>query len=163
MWRIYLLTNKVSIIACKICSKLLWYSSSISIFFWSSYEVKFSLLEEESKCGIFQMAYLIKKSKQCIFMSFYITPFHPPWLLFIYFIYSFLAVLGLHCCAWVFPSCCGERGYSSLRCTGFSLWWLLLLWSMGSGHAVFRVIARGLSSCGSWALERRLSSCGARA
>ena len=25
------------------------------------------------------------------------------------------------------------------------------------------VVARGLSSCGSWALERRLSSCGARA
>ena len=25
------------------------------------------------------------------------------------------------------------------------------------------VVARGLSSCGSWALERRLSSCGTRA
>ena len=45
-------------------------------------------------------------------------------------------------------------GYSSLRCAGFSLWWLLLLWSTGSRHA-------GFSSCGSWALERRLSSCGA--
>ena len=32
-------------------------------------------------------------------------------------------------------------GYSSLRCAGFSLWWLLLLWSMGSRHA-------GSSSCG---------------
>ena len=28
---------------------------------------------------------------------------------FIYFIYLFLAVLGLHCCAWTFSSC-GERG-----------------------------------------------------
>ena len=28
---------------------------------------------------------------------------------FIYFIYIFLAVLGLHCCAWAFSSC-GERG-----------------------------------------------------
>ena len=42
-------------------------------------------------------------------------------------------------------------GYSSLRCAGFSLRWLLLLWSVGMG---FR-------SCGCRALERRLSSCGA--
>ena len=47
-------------------------------------------------------------------------------------------------------------GYSLLRCVGFSLWWLLLLQSMGSRHASF-------SSCGLWALECRLSSCGARA
>ena len=35
---------------------------------------------------------------------------------------------------------------------------LQLLWLSGSV-----VVAHGLSSCGSWALERRLSSCGARA
>ena len=34
--------------------------------------------------------------------------------------------------------------YSSLRCMGFSLQWLLLLWSMGSRHM-------GFSSCGTWA------------
>ena len=45
-------------------------------------------------------------------------------------------------------------GYSSLQCAGFSLQWLLLLRSMGSRCADF-------SSCGSRALERRLSSCGA--
>ena len=45
-------------------------------------------------------------------------------------------------------------GYSSLRCAGFSLWWLLWLQSMGTRHA-------GFSSCGSRALECRLSSCGA--
>ena len=28
---------------------------------------------------------------------------------FIYFIYLFLAALGLHCCVWAFSSC-GERG-----------------------------------------------------
>ena len=49
-----------------------------------------------------------------------------------------------------------SRGYSSLRCAGFSLRWLLLLWSTGSRRV-------GFSSCGSWALECRLSSCGARA
>ena len=44
---------------------------------------------------------------------------------------------------------------SLLWCVGFSLWWLLLLRSTGSRHA-------GFSSCGSWALEHRLSSCGAQ-
>ena len=33
----------------------------------------------------------------------------------------------------------------------------------GSRHASSVVVARGLGSCGSWALERRLSSCGAQA
>ena len=68
---------------------------------------------------------------------------------FIKFIY-FLAVLGLHCCARAFSSC------GKWPCVGFSLWWLLLLWNMGSRHV-------GFSSCGLWALEHRLSSCGTRA
>ena len=42
-----------------------------------------------------------------------------------------------------------------LWCVGFSLQWLLLLQTSGSR-------ARGLSSCGSRALEHRLSSCGTR-
>ena len=37
-----------------------------------------------------------------------------------------------------------SRGYSSLRCAGFSLRWLLLLWSTGSRRV-------GFSSCGTWA------------
>ena len=56
-----------------------------------------------------------------------------------------------------------SRGYSSLGCMVFSLWWLLLLQSTGSRCAASVVLARGLSSCGSRALERRLSSCSARA
>ena len=35
-------------------------------------------------------------------------------------------------------------GYSSLRCAGLSLQWLLLLWSTGYRHV-------GFSSCGAWA------------
>ena len=63
---------------------------------------------------------------------------------------------------WVFVAAHGlslvavSGGYSLLRCTGFSLQWLLLLWSTGSRLT-------GFSSCGSRALERRLSSCGTRA
>ena len=73
-------------------------------------------------------------------------------LLFIYYFW-------LH---WVFVAACGlslvaaSGGYSSLRCVGFSLPWLLLLRSTGSRRM-------GFSSCGAWALEHRLSSCGARA
>ena len=45
-----------------------------------------------------------------------------------------------------------SRGYTLLQCAGFSLWWLLLLQSMGSRHAGFSncgtrasvVVARGL-------------------
>ena len=71
--------------------------------------------------------------------------------LFIYFwlCWVFVAVHGL-------SPVSASRGYSSLQCEGFSLRWLLLLWSMGS-----RCV--GFSSCGKWALERRLSSCGAQA
>ena len=70
-------------------------------------------------------------------------------------IYLFYFYFWLH---WVFVAARGlslvtaSGGYSSLRCVGFSLRWLLLLRSTGSRHA-------GFSSCGSRALEHRLSSC----
>ena len=71
--------------------------------------------------------------------------------LFIYFwlCWVFVAARGL-------PLVAASRGYSSLRCAGCSLRWLLLLQSTGCRRA-------GFSRCGSRALERRLSSCGARA
>ena len=60
--------------------------------------------------------------------------------------YLFLAALGLRCGAWASHcggfSCCGER-------------------ALGTQASV--IVARAFSSCGSWALERQLSSCGARA
>ena len=65
---------------------------------------------------------------------------------------------------WVFVAACGlslvatSGGYSSLWCTGFSY---CGAWALGVQASV--VVARGLSSCGSRALQRRLSSCGARA
>ena len=62
-------------------------------------------------------------------------------------------VMGLHFCMG-FSLVLVRWGYSSLPCTGFSLWWLLL-WSMSSRHM-------GSSSCGSPALGHRLSSCGHR-
>ena len=67
---------------------------------------------------------------------------------FILFIYFWLR--------WVFVAACGlslvavSGGFSCCRA-----------WALGVRASV--VVACGLSSGGSWALERRLSSCGARA
>ena len=74
-----------------------------------------------------------------------------------HFIYLFMAVLGLRCCVGArffcgfFPSF--EVQGAALERAGFSLRWLLLLgsWALGS---------HSFSSCGSWAPERRLNSCG---
>ena len=61
--------------------------------------------------------------------------------------FFFLIYFWLH---WVFVAACGlslvaaSGGYSSLRCTGFSLRWLLLLWSTGSRRTDSVVVARGL-------------------
>ena len=71
--------------------------------------------------------------------------------LFIYFWLRWVSVVALG-----LPLVAASGGCSSLRCAGFSLRWLLLSRSTGSRHA-------GYSRCGSRALERRLSSCGARA
>ena len=62
---------------------------------------------------------------------------------FIYFIYLFLAVLGLPC------------GVRASHSSGFSCGRARAL---GAWASV--VVARGLSSCGSLALERRLRNCG---
>ena len=85
------------------------------------------------------------------------------------FIYLFVCLFIYLRLRWVFVAVRGLSlaveggGYSSLRCIGVSLWWLLLLQSMGSRahglqqlrHTGSVVVARGL--------ERRLSSCGAQA
>ena len=72
-----------------------------------------------------------------------------------FFVFCFSFNFWLH---WVFVAACGlslvaaNGVYSLLRWVGFTLWWLLLLRSTGSRFM-------GFSSCGSRALERRLSSC----
>ena len=66
---------------------------------------------------------------------------------FFEFFFSLFIYFWLH---WIFVAACrlslvaASRGYSSLRCVGFSLWWLLLLQNTGS-----RCV--GFSSCGTWA------------
>ena len=67
-----------------------------------------------------------------------------------FFFFNYLLILA----ALVFVAVCrlslvaASGGYSSLRCTGFSLLWLLLLQSTGSRRA-------GFSSCSTWAQQLR--------
>ena len=84
-------------------------------------------------------------------LAFFFFKYNPSLYKFIYF---WLCWVIVDACRLSLDAASG--GYSSLRCAGFSLRWLLLLWSTGS-----RCV--GFSSCGSRAPERRLSSCGARA
>ena len=72
-------------------------------------------------------------------ISNYLSFFKKIIYLFIYFwlCWVFVAARGLSLVV-------ASAGYSSLRCEGFSLRWLLLLRSTGSRHA-------GFSSCRTWA------------
>ena len=78
-----------------------------------------------------------------------------------FFFNLFLAALGICCCVRAFFSC-GERGllfvavHRLLIVVAFLCWGA---WALGTWASV--VAARGLSSCGSWAVEHRLSHCGA--
>ena len=82
--------------------------------------------------------------EQPLFLSWYLS-FHKHFCLFVCFYFYF----WLH---WVFVAAHGlsliaaSGGYSSLRCMGFSLRWLLLLQSTGSRCA-------GFSSCNTWAQQ----------
>ena len=74
----------------------------------------------------------------------------PSQVLFLFPIYLFIYLFIYFWLHWVFIAVRGlslvvvSRGHSSLQCVGFSLWWLLLLWSTGPKHL-------GFSSCGMWA------------
>ena len=78
------------------------------------------------------------------------------------FIYLFMATTVLHCYRQAFSSC-GEQGLLSSSsaqaslCSGFSCCRAQVL-----GEWVSVLVAQGLSSCSSRALEHRLSSCDAQ-
>ena len=63
-------------------------------------------------------------------------------------IYLFLTILDLCFCIGLSLVVTSED-YSPLWCTGFLLWWLLLLQSMGSRHTGFHSYILWLSSCSS--------------
>ena len=65
----------------------------------------------------------------------------------LFIIYIFLAVLGLHCCAWAFSSC-DLQGL--LQCMGSTLLCLLLLGVWALGPQASAAVVCGLSSCAAW-------------
>ena len=70
-----------------------------------------------------------------------------------------MAVLGLHCCAWAFSSY-GEQGllFVEVHRLLIAVASRCRAWALGAQASV--VVARGLSSCGTWALELRLRRMG---
>ena len=77
--------------------------------------------------------------------------------------YFFLAALGLRFCVWAFCSC-GERGLLFVVvCRLLIVVASLVTEHRLQVHRLQQLWHVGFNSCGSWALEHRLSSCGARA
>ena len=102
------------------------------------------LFDTTSGCG----PYLGVTAQKLIFSSLF-----KYMILFIYFISGCAASSLLH----RLPLAAESRGYSPLQCSGFSLQW-------GCSCCRARALGHtGFSSCGSQALEHRLSSCHAQA
>ena len=83
-------------------------------------------------------------------------------LLLFFSFYLFLAALGLRGCTWAFSSC-GEQGLLFIVVRGLLIAVASRCGARALGVWASVVVARGLSSCGSWALECGLRSCGKRA
>ena len=73
-----------------------------------------------------------------------------------------MAALGLHCCTRAFSSC-GEQALLFIVVHGLLVALASLVAGIGSRPAGFSSCGTRAQKCGSWALERRLSSCGTRA
>ena len=75
--------------------------------------------------------------------------------LFIY-LFNLFVVLGLRCCPQVFLQLWRVGAMLQLPCSGFSLWWLLLLRSMGSrvcGLQQFRHMVSGVAAPRLWSKD----------
>ena len=69
-----------------------------------------------------------------------------------YFIYLFLAALGLCCCMWAFSSC-SEQGlcFVAVRCVASHCCGFSCCGELALGSRASEVVACRLSSCGAWA------------
>ena len=131
----------------------------LNIVFWGFTHHCTGVAESKvSKISPGRSAWATAQTEQLLMLFIFIVFFNFNYFLFFFLRFNFI-YFWLH---WVFIAVrrlsivAVNGGYSLLWCTGFSLRWLLLLQSTGSSRA-------GFGSCGSWALECRLSSCGTRA
>ena len=97
----------------------------------------FSPLSIMLAVGLLYIAYVEVCSLYAHFMEFFFFFFKNGIFLKIIYFWLCWALTAAHGLSLVAVS----GGYSLLQYTGFSLWWLLLLWSTGSRHM-------GFSSCG---------------
>ena len=84
------------------------------------------------------------RSPQCSsfqIKSLLVSNFCGNWCLYFFYLFIYFWLCCVFVAARGLSLVAASRGYSSLRCAGFWLWWLLLLWSTGSRCA-------GFSSCG---------------
>ena len=125
--------------------------------FWPESLLNVSGFRSENKNYIdVKLELLVNRLFQQRCISPVIVSMIPYFYLFIYFVkhsfffYKFIYFISLWL-RWVFVAArglslvAGSGGYSSLWCAGFSLWWLLLLRSAGSGCVASVVVAHGLS------------------
>ena len=103
-----------------VCVRCVWYVMCVCVCVFNNISVGWFFL------NIFLDLFIYLS----IYLSIYLFIFWLPWV--------FVAAHGLSVVA-------ANRGYSSFQCTGFSLWWLLLLWSTGSRRAGSVVVVHGLS------------------
>ena len=110
----------------------LWLLSGSKMFFHAKRRLSILCIYPTLPC-ILVTASLLSVS---VYLSILDIPFK-------FYLFVFMAPLGLCCCTHAFSSC-GEWGCSSLPCTGFSRRWPLLLWLQALGHA--GSVAAGLVS-----------------
>ena len=127
----------------------------------------FSFINSTITCVLFCIqvtGYYVCHFVTCLFCIHFSMSVHADWphpfYLFTYlFVYLFVAALGLCCCAWAF-SCCGERGLLFVAMRGLLIALASRCRARALGAWASVVVACRLSSCGSRAVEHRLSGCG---
>ena len=83
-------------------------------------------------------------------------PSFPWFFFFLIYLFTFGCIGSL--LLWGLSWVVARGGCSSSRCTGFSLCWFSCFWTQALHVQASVVVAHGLSACGSWVLERSLSS-----
>ena len=116
------------------------------------YPLQYSGLKNSMDCIVHEIQPMTEPLSLHLLKSYFFTYYFSPCCIFV-------AVRRL-------PLAVVSRGYSLLRCSGFSLQGVFLLWNVGSRVSGFSncsswALDHRLSSCDSWALEPRLSNCDA--